>query len=168
MNAGNCLLLYNVLCCDFKFPSGNSLFYKWSNSYSIFSIGSAISKRSRDYWQSKPPSVCIGEPALLNPSKYFCPELAVGVFCMSTSTSSRGQPTPTHWGHLGNWVIETRRICTGVIRMTVNNTKQLTVSFCNSVYSRFVVPRQFPTVCTCIILEGKHTSALAVIILKFP
>lgn len=133
---------------------------KCSNFYRIFSIGSAINKPSHDYWQSKPPpSPCMG---LLTPSNHFCPDIGSGCVCMSASMSSRGHWTPTLWhkrGHLGaqtaesNWSQEDVHWCNpGVSEYYITND-----SGCLQlhVYLSLPLPRHFPTLCTCIILEGK-------------
>lgn len=72
------------------------------------------------------------QPVLDSQLHYIPRNISVDVFCMSASTSSRGQSTPTHRHTEGIWaarqlkVIEARSICTGETQMTVNNTILMT------------------------------------------
>lgn len=94
-----------TLHCDFKFNKRPVLSAVQLVQY-FLSWLSGINKRSCDYWQSKPPSACVGQPAPLNPSKCFCAEIGSGCVCMSASTSSRGHSTPTHRHTEGIWAAE--------------------------------------------------------------
>ena len=160
----------------------------------FFSFGSAASKWSRDYWQSKPPSACVGQPAPLNPSKHFSPEIGSGCIlhvCVHVQQGATNSHTRAHtrththththiYTHThrhthnteGIWAarqlrgIEARSICTGVTQMTINNTVLMTVAVATAHHVSSLVG--FPPLRTCIILEGKHSSVFALIIHTFP
>ena len=123
-----------------------------------------------DHWQTKPPSICVGQPGPLNPGKHLCPESGSGCVCMSVSMSSRGQSASTHWHIEGSWVA--RQLswgqyfcwCDSDDLKSHNANDSGCLQLCVSLSPLTLC--EFATLCTCI-LKRKHNLVL-VMIHSFP